>query len=152
MSHEVFSRITNRSDKRNDLFLCSCCNRSSPERNTGALPLGYELNVLWTIHGSEKELVVAYFRDISWNLCGTKSIEQNPSWEANSSAASKKFPAFYSEVSLPCSQEPANEIYPEPDESGLCPMFSRSTWIVPSFLRLYLSSSPLPSDLRPEIL
>jgi hypothetical protein len=46
------------------------------------------------------------------------SVEQSSSWEAGSHSASKKFPAFYETQSLPCSQELATGLYPEPDASS----------------------------------
>jgi hypothetical protein len=47
----------------------------------------------------------------------THSMEQSPSWEANSFADSQEIPRILlnPEISLPHSQMPANFPYPEPD-------------------------------------
>jgi hypothetical protein len=46
--------------------------------------------------------------------------EQSPSWEASSySASQENSPPFVQpDSSLPCSQDPATESYPEPDASS----------------------------------
>jgi hypothetical protein len=60
-----------------------------------------------------------------------------------------------SEGSLPCSQKPATETYPEPAESSsppLIPISLRSILMSSSYLRLGLLSGHLPSVLPTKIL
>ena len=54
----------------------------------------------------------------------TNSMEQSPSWEADSFSASQKNPPRFmdSNSSLPHSQEPATYPYVEADQSSPCPI------------------------------
>jgi hypothetical protein len=47
-------------------------------------------------------------------------MELSPSWEAANCAATQEIPSIYKELegSTPCSQEPSNGSYPEPDRSS----------------------------------
>jgi len=49
----------------------------------------------------------------------SNSMEQIPYWEADSHSSSQEIPILYeTEDSLPCLQDPAIGLYPEPYESN----------------------------------
>jgi len=82
-------------------------------------------------HASELKMKVS---------CWIDSIEQSPSWEADSHSASKKFSAFYGTRRLiPCSQEPATGPYPESEDPvHYFPPYFRKIHSKYSPLRLFL--------------